>query len=175
MDNGKYVFKISDDDKKVCELLELNYDDVCKSNYDEFFNLVLNSKYFFRSKFIEDSSNGRCNLLIKISEYLKNNETTSKPRIRLSTENLIKFFKSDFTINYNKVCFILSSEIAINQKFNGNIILEKVPNYDKTKLNITIPYFTKSMSNIELQYFILSSTTDEIVERFLSDTNHLLA
>lgn len=173
--NTEYELFITNDVDKICKLIDLDAKLIADANYEYFFNMVCESKYFFKTKFIEDCSKGECKILGLFSEFLNSNEIVSKPRERIELSKLIKYFKDeDFGNKYSKILYIIINKAQINQKFSGKTILELRPDYDKRNLSITIPFFKDNMDKVELEYFILTSTLEEIVTKFEEVTNHLI-
>lgn len=177
MHNTEYDFFITNDLAKICKLIDLNHLLIAEANYEEFFNMVCESKYFFKSKFTEDASKGECKILGLMAEFLQNNEVVSKTRLRLQLTELFTYFKEeDFGNKYHKIVYILANKEQINKKFSGGVILSLRPDYDKRNLSTTMPFFKDNigMDKVDYEYFILTSTLEEIVAKFEEVTNHLI-
>jgi len=173
--NTAYDVFITNDMNKVCKLIDLDKSLIEKANYEEFFDMVCQSKFFFKSKFIEDASKGECHILTLMAEYLNAREVVSKKREKLELTTLFAYFKDeDFGNQYAKYISVVTNKAKINKKYSGSTILFLKPNYDRTKLSITMPFFKSTMSDIDFQYFILMSSHEEIVDKFELATNHLI-
>lgn len=173
--NTEYEFFISNDQEKICKLIDLDANLIVNANYEDFFNMVCESKYFYKNKFIEDCSKGECKILGLFSDFLKKNDIVSKNREHIELGHLISYFKEeDFGNQLSKFIYIIVHKAEINQKFSGKTILTLRPDYDKLKLNITMPFFKQNMEKVDFEYFILTSTLEEIVTKFEEVTNHLI-
>jgi len=137
--------------------------------------MVCESKFFFKNKFTEDVSKGECKILGLMAEFLNTHEVVSKVRECIKITHLFSFFKDeDFANKYRDTILVIVNKPNIKKKFCGSTILSLRPNYDKTKLSITMPYFKSTMNNFEFEYFIITSSLEDIIEKFETVTNHLI-
>ncbi len=171
-----YDIFITNDVKKILSLIDINFDDVDNMDENVFFPIVANSPHFKLHRFIEDISEGECRQLASMALYLKSEPKPQYTTVykNITLDNLFDFFKEEnFNEIYTKTVYNLENYSLIKRKFNGQVILKNVPDYDRRKLSTTIPHFNHSYfpNNIERDFFILSSSEKDLVNEFLKVTN----
>jgi hypothetical protein len=169
---------ITSDPVKILSIMELDFEQVDKANNDEFIEILIDCPYFNRNRFLDDISEGRCKLLEEMSEFLQN--TDFDPNYKKTTlMRIMDFFGNEGNLmdklEKSKKIFEFNKIPAKN--LSGKLILEHVPDYDKTKLSSTIPKFLHDTfeDEIERDYFLVTKTALEIVDYFLETTESKFA
>lgn len=167
-----YEILISNDVKKIVELLGMNFEDVDNKDEAEFFKVIVRSPYFKAKRFKEDVSEGGSKLLSNMVEFLKTNGYNTMYQ-KLQLDTVFQFFKdSEFEETYKKAVSAIKNFHEIKSKFNGSVILKHIPEFDKYQLGETIHNFNHAhfSSDVERDYFILTSSEEDIIKEFVEST-----
>jgi hypothetical protein len=124
---------------------------------EDFFDILVENKYFKTKKFVYDPSEGGCIMLSEMSEYLKNKDFDIRYE-NITIEYISEFFKDNilFHEKYEK-CIKLINNGVKKYKLSGLTILSLFPNFDKYKLGEFIDYFNNEYfeDDIEKDYFLM--------------------
>lgn len=179
--NEFYPIFITNDVKKIIGLMglpETILEETMEQN--EFFDILIENKFFKTKKFVVDSSEGGCTMLATFSEYLKGKEFDIAYE-KISLDDILAYFERETTFieKYYKRLSILESysELDISgnykvKKLDGKLILAMIPDFDKYRLGAVIKHFKASYfeDEIERDYFLLTKEYDEII-KIVSEIN----
>ncbi len=168
----RYEILISNDVKKIVELLGVNFEDIDNKDESEFFKTMVVSPYFKAKKFKKDISEGGSKLLSNMAEFLKTIEHNIEYQ-RLQLDTMFEFFKEEkFEETYKKAVSSIENFHEIRSKFSGSVILKHIPEFDKYQLGETIHNFNHShfSSDLERDYFLLISSEEDIIKEFVEST-----
>ena len=163
------TYTITRDFSRLLELLGLNVDlfNAIKSQ-EEFFALIVQSPYFYSPKFINYEKEQRAKTLQNLEEYLilKNIDTSEAKKITLE---VVKDFFSE--IDFDKVISDLEAKAVkkmdLINKFDGKVILEFIPDFDKKRINASMKYFKFSFgSNEDYIDFLMNHSKEEVIAKF---------
>jgi len=163
-------FKITDDARDLFDLLGLDYDRFKKGfqTHDEVFEFVLKCPYLKTSVFSDPKKEHKHTMFQDFQAYIIKNNISQKPE-RLSFEDIDNHFED---INFEAEVDALKEKERRKreaiEKFNGRVILDYYPNFDKSKIGTGMGYFKHSFRDVEdYRNFLSEFTTDEIMARFL--------
>lgn len=175
--------QLTNDPRLIFSILGLDFDTFRNGfdNYTQLFDFLSESKYFyydiFDSSLINSASRRRDNKrnsLHLFFEYLTLNHERLKrsPRKNTQDEN-IEFINKMFPDKYiydliNEANRKLANKKLVSEKWNGNIIMDLIPDLTDSKLGNAINKHKEYVKSFELdfEYYILNNEFDKILNDF---------
>ena len=159
---------ITDDEYKIVSMMELDYDEVKASDYENFFSMLITCPYFKRQNFTRDISEGEVQLFNLFAEYIKGRCYSSefKP---LSINYVLNYLREDVLLLKIKKSRAIIEKRKDIKKLDGRLILKHIPDFEKKKLGEAIYHFLVGNvfeDEIERDFFLLISTEEDIIEKF---------
>ncbi len=154
--------------KRLLEVIGLDYDEYRAIKTEEdLFNFIIKSPNFKVSKFISDEKEFRVDILIDFERFLILNKI-QKDYTPLTFEKVTTHFPEiDFETKIAEFVELDKRKKGVNEKFNGRVILDSIPGYDKKKLNHSMGVFKSSFGNKQAyEDFVINNTQEQIIEKF---------
>lgn len=167
---------LSTDVKKIFEFLGFDYSKFKKGfdSLEDIFNYVINSKYFNKEYFfyknLDSENRNRNKRRIIYNNFIKYIETLPENNSNLNlskTEKLKKIFEAFPELELEKKIFQLKEKEKITnqikEKFNGNLIMELIPELKDKALGLFIKNFKLLFKTTnEFNNFILNNNQEKI-------------
>jgi hypothetical protein len=155
---------------RVLEILELDYQEFMAGfkNTDEIFSFFVKSPYLKVEKFISTDKEQRNFTLQRFEEYLILHKIENQNPKSLEFDRIKELFPEiDFTTKISELVAKAELKQSRVDKFNGRLILDKIPGFEPKKIGISMGYFKHSFESIDAFHDFLSNhTEDEIIEKF---------
>jgi hypothetical protein len=164
---------ITKDFERIIKLLGYDYERFIQGfkNQEEFFRYILTSPYIKVEKFLEPEGLGEVAIIDAFAQFLVENNITKTGFNKYKSFNfeLVKQFFSE--IDFDKELSILreraEKKLNIAKKFNGKVILEKIPNFNQKHIGLALGRFKYSFGDVEIfKDFIVDNPVEVILEKF---------
>ena len=161
---------ITKDFSQILEILELDVNEFEEGfiSLVDFFKYIMKSPYFNAEKFINHEKEQRNFMLQSLEEYLILNNLENNKSEKLTFERVKELFSDiDFETEMNILLERAEKKKRIVDKLNGRVILDMIPDFEQTRIGLTMGLFKNSFeSNEEYIDFMVDSSQKEVLSKF---------
>ncbi len=176
-ENYKVDLELSQDFKKICRFLDLDYAS-WKTGFDsleDLYTWVIQSKYFSVAPYLDElrghlkSREKERQTVTKFVVWLEQNNINHRPEFadcHSYLDMIIEAFpEANLSEQLQREMDLEKREIEINQKFNGRKVIRLFPHLEGKDLGAFIMAFKKSF--LDFEQFVLDSTEDAIDQKLI--------
>lgn len=162
-------FLITGNSEKLFSLLKLDYNKF-KAGFetkDDFFAFLATCPYLNQRIFTEPKKEHKLLIHQEFQAYLISNPI-AEPHKKLTFEEIDEFFDDiDFMAAIERLKEKERRKREAVEKFNGRVILDHYPDFDKKKIGTSMGYFKYSFGDVE-QYrdFLAENDIDVVMNKF---------
>ena len=164
------TINITKDFERVLNILELDIDKFKAgfTNLDSLLGFLAETPYLKVSKFINREKEQRTFLLQKFEEYLILNNIENTNYKSLEFSRVVELFPEiNFEEEKAKLLEKAEKKKGIHDKLNGRVILDMIPNFDKTQIGEALYRFKNSFESIDEHVdFMIEHSSEEVFCKF---------
>ncbi len=162
-------FMITNNAEKLFGLLKLDYNRFKQGfiSKDDVFAFLATCPYLNPKIFTEPKKEHKHRIYLEFQSYLILNPI-SEPHKDLSFEEIDAYFEDvDFIAGVARLKEKEKRKREAVEKFNGRVILDFYPDFDKKKIGTSMGYFKYSFGNVEeYRDFLCENNTETVMKKF---------
>jgi hypothetical protein len=162
--------QISKDIDRILGILGLNGETFKEgfSTLTEFFDFIIKSDYLRTDKFLSSDKEYKNFTLQEFDKYLTLTGFERTERHEITVDELqIHFPEIDFATRIQELKDKAAAKKEINEKFNGKVVLDNVPELNKETIGDSMGKFKFSFGSKEgYEDFIIQHSREEILDKF---------